>query len=354
MIPHVAASLPAHAVGLVGAAYWLPVIAAFVIALSVATYVVLDGFDLGIGILFAVENDDEDRDVMVNTIAPVWDGNETWLVFGGEGLFALFPITYAVLLPAFYPLMIGMLLALIFRGVAFEFRFKVRDRPGRRLWDLAFFGGSFVAAFCQGLTLGGILQGVKVAHGQYAGGWFDWLTPFSICCGLAVVVGYALIGATFLVWKTDGDLQRRVRRHAEIVALATLGFIVLVSCWTPLLHETYMTHWFSWPEIAFVSPVPILVAALALLFRHGIRAHHDLTPFLCTLGIFLLCFAGLGISIWPYMIPPTIDIWQAADPPGSQLFLLVGAAVLIPLIMAYSAYSYYVFRGKVGAGVHYH
>ncbi len=314
----------------------------------------LDGFDLGVGILFAVEHDDTDRDVMVNSVAPVWDGNETWLVLGGGGLFAVFPLAYATIMPALYPAIIGMLLALVFRGVAFEFRFRAESRGGRRLWDISFWLGSTLAAFCQGLTLGGLLQGIHVVNRAYAGGWWDWLTSFTVLCGIAVVIGYALLGATWLIWRTEGALQARCRAHARMLGAATLALIIAVSLWTPMLHPRFAERWFGWPGILLTSPVPVLVALLAWRGWHGLTHGEDRSPFLCALGWFVLCFAGLGISIFPLMVPPSIDIWQAAAPPSSQLFLLVGALVLVPIILAYTAYAYWVLRGKVKAGAHYH
>ena len=324
------------------------------IAFAVLAYVVLDGFDLGVGILFAAERGSSDRDTMVNTIAPMWDGNETWLVLGGAGLFAVFPLAYAIIMPAFYPTILGMLFGLILRGVAFELRFRVETPVSRKLWDFAFFGGSTLAALCQGLTLGGLLQGVRVVDRQYAGGWFDWLTPFTVLCGVAVVVGYAWLGACWLVWRTDDSLQRRARAQAATLGLATLGLIVAVSLWTPFLNTIFMHRWFDWPGILLTSPVPILIALLAIVFRIGIAREHQLTPFLCALAVFAICFAGLGISLYPLMVPPDITIWQAAAPRASQLFVLVGASVLIPLILVYSGFSYWLFRGKVQADAHYH
>jgi cytochrome d ubiquinol oxidase subunit II len=324
------------------------------IAVAILAYVVLDGFDLGVGILFAAERGAEDRDTMVNSIAPMWDGNETWLVLGGGGLFAVFPLAYAVIMPALYPAILGMLFGLIFRGVAFELRFRAHTERGRKLWDFAFFGGSSVAAFCQGLSLGGLLQGIHVVHGQYVGGWFDWLTPFTVLCGVALVVGYAWLGACWLVWRTEDSLQDRARRQAAFLGWAMLGLIVVVSLWTPFLNAVFMHRWFGWPGIALTSPVPVLVALIAVGFHIGITRRHHLTPFLCALAIFVLCFAGLGISVFPMMVPPDITIWQAAAPRASQLFALVGASVLIPVIMAYSGFSYWIFRGKVQAGAHYH
>ena len=324
------------------------------IALAVLAYVMLDGFDLGVGILFAAERGAEDRDTMVNSIAPMWDGNETWLVLGGGGLFAVFPLAYAIIMPALYPTILGMLFGLIFRGVAFELRFRARTPVGRKLWDLAFFGGSAVAALCQGLSLGGLLQGIHVVKHQYAGGWFDWLTPFTVLCGVAVVIGYAWLGACWLVWRTEGSLQARTRKQAAVLGWVMLALIVAVSLWTPFLDAVFMRRWFGWPGILLTSPVPLLVAAIAVVFHYGITRKHHLTPFLCALAIFALCFAGLGISVYPLMVPPDITIWQAAAPRASQVFALVGASVLIPLILVYSGFSYWVFRGKVQAGANYH
>ncbi len=332
----------------------LPTIWAGLIAVAVLAYVLLDGFDLGVGLLFAVEQHEEDRDTMVNTVAPVWDGNETWLVLGGGGLFAVFPLAYAIIMPAMYPTIIAMLLGLVFRGVAFEFRFRAASRGGRVMWDSAFLLGSLVAAVAQGLTLGGLLQGVRVEGRSYAGGWWDWLTPFSILCAVALVIGYALQASCWLIWRTEGPLQRRARARARLLAIVMLAMIVAVSVWTPLLGSSFLMRWYAWPNILLVSPVPLLVVLVGLLLWRGLQREHDLTPFLCAQAWFVLCYAGLGISIWPMMVPPSISIYQAAAPPASQLFLLVGASVLIPIILIYTGFSYWVFRGKVKPGAHYH
>ena len=331
----------------------LTLVWAGVIAFAVLAYVLLDGFDLGVGILFAVERRDTDRDMVLNSVAPVWDGNETWLVLGGGGLFAMFPLAYAVILPALYPAIIAMLLALVFRGVGFEFRFRATAR-GRAAWDAAFLSGSALAAFCQGLVLGGLLQGIRVVDRVYAGGWWDWLTPFTVLCGAAVVIGYAMLGACWLVWRTEGLLQQRCRRHARVLAVATLGCIVAVSLWTPLLNPAFSQRWFGWPGIVLTSPVPILVAAVGWAFWRGLARGRQLTPLLCAQAWFVLCYVGLGISLFPVIAPPSITIWDAAAPPSSQAFLLVGAAVLIPVILAYTGFAYWVFRGKVRPGMHYH
>jgi len=335
-------------------AEWLPVVWAALIAFAVMAYVLLDGFDLGVGILFAVEREHAERGVMINSIAPVWDGNETWLVLGGGGLLAVFPMAYGIVLPALYPTLIAMLLALIFRGVAFEFRFRAETEFGRWWWDSAFWLGSTLAAFAQGLTLGGLLQGIKVRNGAYAGGWFDWLSPFTMLCGVAVVIGYGLLGATWLVWRTEGGLWRRARRYAWWLGLATLALIGVVSLWSPFLHPQFFHRWFGWPGIALTAPVPVLMLALAAGFFVSLAKEHHATPYLCAAGWFVLCFAGLGISFWPLMVPPDVTIWQAAAPPESQMFLLVGAVFLVPVILAYTVYAYWVFRGKMGEDSHYH
>ena len=329
----------------------LPLIWAALLAFAVLAYVLLDGFDLGVGILFLVEHKAEDRDILIHSVAPVWDGNETWLVLGGGSLFAVFPLAYAVILPALYPAVIGMLLALILRGVAFEFRYRATGY-GRRWWDIALCGGSTLAAFCQGLTLGGLLQGIHVVKDAYAGGWWDWLTGFTILCGIALVVGYALLGAGWLIWRTEGPLQERCRNHARTLAIATLGLIVVVSLWTPMLNPRFSHRWFGWPGILLTSPVPILVALVAWGFWQGLARKHHVTPLVCAELLFVLCYIGLGISLYPLIVPPSITIWQAAAPAASQAFLLVGAVVMVPVILAYNAYSYWIFHGKVRIGAH--
>jgi cytochrome d ubiquinol oxidase subunit II len=325
---------------------------AFIIAFAVFAYVVLDGFDLGVALLFPLFKKRHDRDVMMNSVAPVWDGNETWLVLGGGGLFAAFPLAYAILIPAIFTPVIGMLLGLVFRGVAFEFRWHTER--GKFLWDIAFFGGSFVAALCQGIALGAILQGVKVSGRAYGGGWWDWLTPFSLLTGVAVVVGYALLGACWLVMKTQGDLRARAYRLAHFAVIATLLFIVAVSLATPFLEEAYWQRWFAWPGILIAAPVPVAVAIVAFFLFRAIERQKDYQPFFLTLILFFLCFVGLGVSMWPHIVPGAVTIWQAAAPASSQKFMLFGVAILIPMILAYTAYAYWVFRGKVDPEVGYH
>jgi cytochrome d ubiquinol oxidase subunit II len=325
---------------------------AFIIAFAVFVYIVMDGFDLGLGILFPLFPAKADRDVIMNSVAPVWDGNETWLVLGGGGMMAAFPLAYAVLMPALYTPVIAMLLGLVFRGVAFEFRWRTRRE--RNLWDIAFAGGSLVAALAQGVALGAILQGVHVEGRHYAGGWWDWLTPFSILTGVALVIGYALLGATWLVMKTEGELRERAYHLSWIFLIAMLGAMGAVSIVTPFLHVQYTQRWFAWPNIILTAPVPIAVAGVSALLLRSLAKKYDYQPFLLSLMLFALSYAGLGISMYPYIVPQSITIWQAASPENSQLFMLFGVAVLIPLILGYTAWAYWVFRGKVNAASGFH
>ncbi|MCB1411955.1 MAG: cytochrome d ubiquinol oxidase subunit II [Xanthobacteraceae bacterium] len=329
----------------------LTMIWAAIIGFAVMAYVVMDGFDLGIGILFPTLAVGAERDQAMNSIAPVWDGNETWLVMGGGGLLAAFPLAYAIILPATYPLMIAMLLGLVFRGVAFEFRW--RDSRHRALWDFAFWLGSLVAAFAQGVTLGAILQGIHVENDAYAGGWLDWLSPFSVLTGISVVVGYGLLGATWLIWKTEGMTQYRARGAAFWLGAGTLVALAAVSVATPFLDYDYWRRWFTMPNVLATSQVPLLVAICAATFFWSLKRRWERLPFLMALALFLLSFVGLGISIYPYAVPRAVTIWDAAAPPASQVFMLAGALVIIPLILAYTGWAYWVFRGKVGsAGYH--
>jgi cytochrome d ubiquinol oxidase subunit II len=330
----------------------LPFIWAGIIAFAVLAYVVLDGFDLGIGILFPLFPDNHDRDVMTNSIAPVWDGNETWLVLGGGGLMAVFPLAYATVLPALYIPITLMLLGLIFRGVAFEFRFRtVRWKP---LWEWGFAIGSTVAAMTQGIALGALVQGIEITGRAYSGGWWDWLTPFSLLTGLAVVVGYALLGATWLNLKTSGALQEKARRIALVAGIGTLALIGIVSLWTPFLEPIYFERWFGFPTAFFSAFVPLLLAICAFGLWWGLTHDKHLLPFLAALGIFVLSFIGIGVSFYPYIVPGALTINEAAAPDSSLSFLLVGAAVLVPIILAYTGYAYWVFRGKVDPEEGYH
>jgi cytochrome d ubiquinol oxidase subunit II len=331
----------------------LPFVWAVIIVFGVMMYVVMDGFDLGIGLLYPFFPDRVDRDVMMNTVAPVWDGNETWLVLGGAGLMAAFPLAYSVVLSAFYLPLIFMLLGLIFRGVAFEFRFKASD-ANRHWWDKAFIGGSLAATFFQGVTLGGFIGGIKVVNRAYAGGALDWLTPFSLFTGVGLLAAYALLGCTWLIFKTGGDLQRRMAAIGRPLTLLLLAVIGVISFWTPLTHPEIAQRWFTWPNIAWFAPVPALVLLTTWQLLARLRGEPRAGPFVLTLVLIFLCYSGLGISLWPNIIPPSVSIWDASSPPQSQGFALVGALLIIPLILGYTAWAYYVFRGKVDATQHYH
>jgi cytochrome d ubiquinol oxidase subunit II len=325
----------------------LAVIWSGILAFAVFAYVVLDGFDLGIGMLTPFAKTQDEEETMINAIAPVWDGNETWLVLGGGGLMAAFPLAYAVLLPALYAPIIAMLLALIFRGVAFEFRH--RNPRHRRAWTWGFILGSYVAAFAQGVALGTVIQGIEVEGRSYAGGWFAWLTAFSLLTGVALLFGYALLGACFLIMKTRAPLQERMAGLALPLGVAVLVFISAVSLWTPFLSPDLRARWFSWPNIAYLSPVPLLVVAIAFGFFRSLARGREAMPFIMSILLFLISYVGIGASLYPYIVPRAVTVWDAAAPDESLGFLLVGTAILLPVILAYTGYSYWVFRGKAGS-----
>ncbi|UXN59048.1 cytochrome d ubiquinol oxidase subunit II [Phyllobacterium zundukense] len=331
----------------------LPLIWAIIIAFGLMMYVIMDGFDLGIGILFPFVPDRDDRDTMVNTVAPVWDGNETWLVLGGAALLAAFPLAYSIILSALYFPLFLMLGGLIWRGVAFEFRFKANDSH-KPFWDKAFAWGSYIATCSQGLALGGFINGFEVKDAAFSGGVLDWLTPFSLFTGVALVVAYALLGCTWLIMKTEGELQRRMIKLARPATLAVLAIIIIVSVWTPLVHPDVANRWFALPNILFFAPVPALVLATTWAILRLLRGEPHVGPFLFTLFLLFLGYSGLAISLWPNIVPPAISIWEAAGPAESMGFTLVGALLVIPCILAYTAWSYYVFRGKVKPGEGYH
>ncbi|MGE0257165.1 MAG: cytochrome d ubiquinol oxidase subunit II [Alphaproteobacteria bacterium] len=327
--------------------WYLPFLLGLAVAFGVAMYVVADGFDLGIGILFPFAPGEPERSTMMNSIAPVWDGNETFLVFGGTLLIAAFPLAYATLLPAFYVPLLTMLFALIFRGVAFEFRF--RATRFRRFWDWAFAGGSTLAAFCQGVVLGGFIDGIAVANGEFAGGTFDFFSAFAVACGLGLIAGYALLGATWIILKTDGLTARLGRRAARIALPVTLGFIALVSLWTPFEFPHIGRRWFGWPNIALLWPVPLLTALIALGIWKHIERGPEHRAFMLSVALFLLAFLGLGISMWPYAVPYHATLWQAASSRPTLIFVGIGTAVILPIVLAYGAFAFWVFRGKAGA-----
>jgi len=331
---------------------YLPVIWAAIIGCAVAMYVILDGFDLGIGILFPFAESEHERDQMMNSVAPFWDGNETWLVLGGAGLMVTFPLAYSIILPALYLPVIVMLLALVFRGVAFEFRWMgVTSKPR---WTFAFAAGSTLAAFCQGLVLGGLVQGIKVENGAFAGGAFDWATPFSVLCGLGLVAGYALLGATWLIMKTEGRIADRARSKAKALLVVVLVFMAIVSLWTPLAFDRIAARWFSLPNLLFLWWVPAVTALVAFAAWRSIESGRDTLPFLATIALFLLGYLGLLISNFPYIVPPSLTIWQTAASPPTHIFMLMGTLVLLPIIFGYTIFVYWIFGGKLREGEGYH
>jgi len=323
-----------------------------ILALGVFMYVLLDGFDLGVGILFPFAPDERSRDLMMHSVAPIWDGNETWLVLGGIALFAAFPLAFAIIIPAVYFPILAMLLGLIFRGVAFEFRHSARS--SRKRWDHAFFWGSLVATFAQGCVLGKFVQGFAVAGRQYAGTSWDWLHPFVLAVGVGLVFGYAMLGATWLVMKTEGALQEWARAKARLGLYGVLAFIAMVSIWTPLLDPRIAARWFGGLNLALLAPVPLGTAAIAWWVWRSLARGREVAPFIGAMGLFAMCYLGLAISLFPYIVPPSITLWDAAAAPQSQAFLLVGTLFLLPIILMYTGWSYWVFRGKVRADAGYH
>jgi cytochrome d ubiquinol oxidase subunit II len=331
--------------------WYLPVIWAALIGTAVALYVILDGFDLGIGILFPFARNEIQRDQMMRSVAPFWDGNETWLVLGGGGLWVAFPGAYAVIMPAMYLPVIVMLLALVFRGVAFEFRVVSRSKTW---WNFAFTTGSILAAFSQGVILGGLIQGVRVENGQFSGGTFDWLTPFALLSGAALVAGYGLLGATWLIMKTEGEVAERARGQAKTLLLAVLAFMGGVSIYTPLAFERIAQRWFTLPNFFYLWPVPLITALVAFATWRWIERRREVLPFVATIALFLLGYLGLVISTYPYLVPPSLTVWDTAAVPASQIFMLIGTLVLLPIILGYIAFVYWLFRGKVREGEAYH
>ena len=324
----------------------LPLIWAAILGLAVFLYVLLGGYDLGLGVLFPLAPSDKDRDAMMASVAPFWDGNETWLVLGGGGLLAAFPLAYAVMLPALYIPIILMLIGLILRGVAFEFRFK--SERYRWTWDLAFSLGSVLAALMQGAIMGAFIQGFAVTDNKFSGGAFDWLTPFSVLTAAALLSGYVLLSAGWLIMKADEALREWAYGIAYTALVAVATFIVIFSLWTPFLHPEIAARWFSPGNMVMLSPVPLVTAASVVGLWMALKRRHRYMPFLLATVLFLLCYTGLAVSLFPYIIPPNITIWQAAAAPDSQLFMLYGAIPILPIILGYTAYSYYVLWDTTG------
>jgi cytochrome d ubiquinol oxidase subunit II len=321
-----------------------------ILGLGVFLYVLLDGFDLGVGMLYGFAPESS-KDMVMNSIAPVWDGNETWLILGGVGLLAVFPLAFSIIIPAVYFPILAMLLGLVFRGVAFEFRFK--QPRVRRFWAGGFCVGSAIAAFAQGAVLGAFIQGFKVAGRDFAGTSFDWLTPFSMLTGAALMLGYGLLGAGWLILKTDGALQTWARRMGRACLVGVLACIGIVSIWTPLLDPAIALRWFSWPGIVLLAPVPLITIAIAAAEWRWLNREGHAGPFIGAMGLFLMSYLGIAISLFPYVVPRHFTLWQASSAPSTQVFLLIGTAFLLPVILMYTAWSYWVFRGKLRAGVGY-
>lgn len=327
----------------------LSLIWVLIIGFAIIMYVLMDGFDLGVGILFPFAPEEKSRDIMMNSVAPVWDGNETWLVLGGAGLLGAFPLVYSTFLPALYIGVFLMLAGLIFRGVAFEFRFKAARK---RFWNWAFAGGSTVAAFAQGVVGGAYVQGFNTADKVYVGGAFDWLTPFTVMTGLGLLAGYALLGTTWLIMKTDGETQAWAYRLTPRLLIAVLVVFGLISVWTPLVDEFVRERWFG--NIGVIWILPALALLSTYIVWRAVRSRREVMPFIATMAMFVFTYLGLVVSKWPYLVPPNYTIWDAASAPGSQLFLLLGMLFIIPIVLAYTAWTYWVFRGKVRADAGYH
>jgi len=323
----------------------LPLIWGFLIATAVFLYALLDGFDLGCGILFLFAPSDKCRDRIMNSIAPFWDGNETWLILGGGGIFAAFPVAYAILMPALYLPVIFMLLGLIFRGVAFEFRFKSSEEH-RKIWDVAFHAGSLLAAFMQGVILGNFVQGIEVNGRSFAGEPLDWANGFSIVTGIALIFGYALLGATWLIMKTEDITQNWARGIASYVLVYVGLAMAIVSISMPFIDKRIIELWFSLPNFFYLLPIPLFTAFGFVLLWKDLKSSNEVRPFFLTIVLFFLGYVGIGISLYPWIVPFKFTIWEAAAVATSQSSLLVGVIIFLPIILTYTAYSYYVFRGK--------
>jgi cytochrome d ubiquinol oxidase subunit II len=316
-----------------------------ILALSILLYVVLDGFDLGVGILFGFNKDESQRRAMMSAVAPIWDGNETWLVVVAVVLWGAFPVVYATLLSAFYLPLVFMLAGLILRGVAFEFRYKTKRWRG--VWDVAFAGGSLVAAFVQGATVGALVQGLPISAGRYTGGAFGWLDPFAILCGIGLCLGYSLLGACWLVRKCEGETREFGYRLIAFLSATLLAFLVVVFVLALRSHLQVMSRWLERPYL-FVFPA--ISAMAALMLAYSVRTRRDGLPFYMAVVIFVAAFGTLAISFWPYMIPFSITVAQAASPHSSLAFMFWGEGLFIfPLMLVYAIVNYSVFRGKVSA-----
>jgi cytochrome d ubiquinol oxidase subunit II len=320
------------------------------LALAIILYIVLDGFSLGIALLFPTTRDEKERGILVDSIAPVWDANQTWLVFAGGALFVAFPMIYGVLFSGLYIPLLTFIFGLIFRGVTFEFRANATQKG---LWNKAFFFGSLFAVIAQGLTLGGILSGMKVTGGHFAGGPFDWLNPFSMMLSLALIAGYILLGSTYLIIKTTGAIQERAYRYAFWAAMTVLGFQILVTIWTPFHYPSALKNWLSPPRIYFIWTLPVLGLAAFYGLIKSLEARREILPFVFSVIFYLAGYLSLIASIYPYAIPTSITFQEAAAQQETLRFTLWGVIIVLPFVLGYTVYSYMVFRGKVGKESYY-
>jgi cytochrome d ubiquinol oxidase subunit II len=322
------------------AMFWIAVL-----AISILLYVLLDGFDLGVGMLFGAARGEPQRHAMISAVAPIWDGNETWLVVSGVILWGAFPIVYSTLMSSFYLPVLLMLAGLILRGVAFEFRRKTERM--RWIWNASFAGGSLVATFMQGLMVGALVEGLPLADGHYVGGELGWLSPFAVLCGIGLCIGYALLGACWLVRKCEGEIRDQAYQFIPYLSLGLLVFLVVVFAYALAENLPVMRRWLERPYL-FVFPVVGAFATIAL--AGSVRRHQDGPPFVMVALIFIAAFATLAISFWPYMIPFAITIADAAAPHSSLAFMFWGAGLFVfPLMLLYTVISLSVFRGKVRA-----
>ncbi len=330
----------------------LPVIWFGVIGFAIMMYVLLDGFVLGIGVLAPFAESEQQLDIMMNTAAPIWDGNETWLVLGGAGLLAAFPKAYGVILSTLYLPVLIMLAALVLRGVSFEFRFKATR--SKSLWGTCFAVGSILAAFAQGVMLGAIAEGLPLRSDMHAGSVGHWFSPFAMLTGTAVVFGYALLGSTWLILKTEDAMQNIAYSLTRPLVAVVIAFMALVSTSLPFLSSQIMARWFESGYFLWLSPVPLAALINAVVLWRAVMRRAEILPFLAAISFFLLGFVGLLVGLWPNLLPPSLTIWEAAAPPSSQIFVLVGLVILLPVILGYVWWSYRIFRGKVTAETHYH
>jgi cytochrome d ubiquinol oxidase subunit II len=320
---------------------------ACLMAFAVFLYILLDGFTLGVGLLFPTARSEEERDLLMGSVSPIWDANQTWLVFGGGTLFAAFPVAYGILFSALYIPLLTFLFGLIFRGVTFEFR---SNASRKHYWNKAFFLGSLVAVMAQGFTLGGVISGTSVLNGEFAGGPLDWLNPFSVAVGFALVAGYVLLGSTYLIIKTSDLVQERAYRQALWASWIVLGFQVLVTVWTPVHYPTLLTSWFTPPLIYFIWTFPLMGLIAFFFLLRSLRRRHEILPFVCSVILFLAGYLGLAASLYPYAVPPAVTFREACAQTETLRFTLWGAVIVLPVVLGYTVYSYSVFRGKVGRG----